>query len=124
MIDMSFITHLLEVLDQIKIHHWQTKCYARHIATDNLYSKLAELTDEFVEVYIYQERPVLKEGEKNIRITNMTDEEGYDYLLDFALWLKEDLKKIVDDSNSISLNHILEEMSSLVNQTLYLFTFK
>lgn len=42
----------LELLNTIKIYHWSTLSYATHKATDKLYTKLNELVDSFIEIYI------------------------------------------------------------------------
>jgi hypothetical protein len=52
---------------------------------------------------------------------NYSDDDAYKALENFAAWLAHDLKAVAGDS--ISLNHLLEEMSSAVHQAMYLFTF-
>ena len=42
----------LELLNTIKIYHWSTLSYPTHKATDELYSKMSELVDSFIEIYI------------------------------------------------------------------------
>jgi hypothetical protein len=42
----------LELLNTIKIYHWSTLSYPTHKATDELHTKLAELVDSFIEIYI------------------------------------------------------------------------
>ena len=120
---MSYITKLLDSLDNIKVYHWQTKTYARHKATDDLYAGLAKLIDTFVETHIGEqggERPVFAEGDV-YRIRNWNDKTAEEFLRNFAKWLSIDLQAVVGES--IALHHLLEEMLTLVNQTLYLFTF-
>jgi hypothetical protein len=47
------VTHHLMVLrDQIKVYHWQTMTYSRHIATNDLLTKLDANLDQFVEIMI------------------------------------------------------------------------
>lgn len=36
----------------LKIYHWQTLSYARHIASNDLVAKLDKTLDQFVEIYI------------------------------------------------------------------------
>ncbi len=45
------IHFFLQLRDQIKLYHWQTRVYSRHIATDKIVEKLDEAIDEYVEVY-------------------------------------------------------------------------
>jgi hypothetical protein len=42
----------LELLNTIKIYHWSTLSYPTHKATDKLHTKLSELVDSFIEIYI------------------------------------------------------------------------
>ncbi len=42
----------LELLNTIKIYHWSTLSYPTHKATDELHSKMSELVDSFIELYI------------------------------------------------------------------------
>jgi hypothetical protein len=118
----SFICHLLSTLDQIKVYHWQTKIYSRHKATDTLHTKLTKLVDEFVETYLGEKgtRPTFDDDDV-INLQDYDDVTALQFLTDFATWLTTDFSSVVGDS--CALNHLREEMCSLVNQTLYLFTF-
>jgi len=118
---MSFITHLLNTLDDIKVYHWQTKSYARHKASDRLHSGLEKLVDLFVETYLgeHEKRPDFSNNNV-IDLHNCTDEEAYAHLKKFCTWLKTDLTSVVGDS--LALKHILEEMCTLVEQTAFLYT--
>jgi hypothetical protein len=42
----------LELLNTIKIYHWSTLSYPTHKATDELHTKMSELVDSFIEIYI------------------------------------------------------------------------
>ena len=35
----------------LKLYHWQTNSYARHIATDSILTKIDPLIDTFIEIY-------------------------------------------------------------------------
>lgn len=48
----EYILRFLEMLNTIKIYHWSTLSYPTHKATDELHSKLSELIDSFIEIYI------------------------------------------------------------------------
>lgn len=52
-LDVSMlILAFMEILNTIKIYHWSTLSYPSHKATDELHSKMSELTDSFIEQYI------------------------------------------------------------------------
>jgi len=46
---MPFTIVFLRILDIIKLYHWNTKVYSRHIATDELHKSLSKLTDSYLE---------------------------------------------------------------------------
>ena len=48
----EYILRFLEMLNTIKIYHWSTLSYPTHKATDELHSKMSELIDSFIEIYI------------------------------------------------------------------------
>lgn len=48
----ELIRYFLELLNTIKIYHWSTLSYPTHKATDELHTKLSELVDSFIEIYI------------------------------------------------------------------------
>ena len=117
----------LEMLLMIKLYHWKTYSYATHKATDDLYSKLNESIDSFIEVLL---------GKSGQRI-NLTDKKSI-RLLDLSS--PESLKREVEDFKSylVSLNdnktmkimsntdlyNIRDEILGHMNQFLYLLTFK
>jgi hypothetical protein len=46
------IHFFLQLRNQIKLYHWQTRVYSRHIATDKILENLDTAIDSYVEVYI------------------------------------------------------------------------
>lgn len=51
---MPCITNLITFEQQMRICHWSTNSYARHMAYDGIYSSLSDLIDKFVEEVIGQ----------------------------------------------------------------------
>ena len=52
----SHIVHtFLIMLNTVKLYHWKTTSYATHKATDDLYAKIGDLIDHFVEVMLGKE---------------------------------------------------------------------
>jgi len=55
------VLYFLEMLNTIKLFHWNTESYAAHKASDELHSKLSEHVDKFVEILIRERRlPLFK----------------------------------------------------------------
>jgi DNA-binding ferritin-like protein len=46
------VIEFLKILNMIKLYHWKTTSYATHKATDELYSKLSDNVDHFIEVLL------------------------------------------------------------------------
>jgi hypothetical protein len=49
---VEILRTLLYFQTNVRLYHWGTKLYARHIASGDLYKQLDTFTDKFVEIYI------------------------------------------------------------------------
>jgi DNA-binding ferritin-like protein len=117
----------LEILLMVKLFHWKTTSYATHKATDDLYTKLNDNIDEFIEVLLG------KSGSRTDLMSNKTIK-----LVDLSS--HESLKREVDRFKgyliSLNDNAAMKRMSNTdlfnirdtilgdMNQFLYLLTFK
>jgi hypothetical protein len=115
----------LELLLMIKLFHWKTLSYSTHKATDELYSKLNEHIDTFIEILL---------GKTGIR-TNLLNKHKIS-LIDLSN--KEQLAKKINlyksymvnlSSNSFirsmsntDLLNVRDEILGDLNQFLYLLT--
>jgi hypothetical protein len=119
--DIHFFLHLR---DQIKLYHWQTKVYARHIATDKILETLEKSIDSFVEVYIGKYgRPRL--GGKNaiVHLLNLS-EAGATRLIGASVkYLEGPLTRRLKPVDT-DLMSIRDDIIADLNQLLYLFTLK
>lgn len=121
----SAIIILLEVQNQVKIYHFQTKSYARHMASDRLFTSLVTNIDRFGEVLQSESRIKLNKVSK-LTVQNLNDKQMFSYLSDFASWLTDILPKLIGNTKrkySEDLMNIRDEILADVNQTLYLFSF-
>jgi hypothetical protein len=104
----------------LKIYHWNTTSYARHIASDELGGTLLPLVDKFIEVFIgkYKVKPVLN----GIKISpEYSTEEGGKKLLIHAQKYLEDLPSKV---NAPEILNIKDEILGEIENTLYKFELK
>jgi hypothetical protein len=118
---IHFFFHLR---DQIKLYHWQTRSYARHIATDKILEALEKSIDSFVEVYIGKYgRPKLTGKNSTITLHNLS-EAGATRLITAAVkQLQGPLIKSLKEYDS-DLFSIRDDIVADLNQLLYLFTLK
>jgi hypothetical protein len=117
------IVHLMMTLrDQVKLYHWQTMNYPRHIATNDLLAKLDTNIDQFVEVYIGRYgRPKLSGSTSTIRLRNHSDREAEKMIREAIEWLESDLPRKLKKTDT-ELFNIRDTILQDLNQTLYLFT--
>lgn len=117
------IHFFLHLRNQIKLYHWQTRVYARHIATDQILEKIEKNIDSFVEIYIGKNgRPKLSGANASITLHNLT-EAGASRLIKAAIkYLQGPLAKSLRAGSDSDLLNIRDEMVGDLNQLLYLFT--
>lgn len=118
----EIVNLMMTLRDQVKLYHWQTMNYPRHIATNDLLVKLDTNIDQFVEVYIGRYgRPKLSGKTASIHLRNHSDKEAQDMIRDMVGWLERDLPKKLKSTDTELLN-IRDTILQDLNQTLYLFT--
>jgi len=111
----------------IKLYHWKTHSYPTHKATDELYSKLNENMDRFIEVLLGKSglrTDLIKQ--KSIPLMDLSSPEG----------LKKEIQSfkgyLVSLNNNVAMKqmtntdllNIRDEILGDLNQFLYLLTFK
>lgn len=108
---IELISKLLFSKNQAHVYHWQASFYSKHIALDSYYNDITPLLDKLVETY---------QGTNDI-IKVYTNNEKYGYGEESVIPYFEELLKYVqsnkmDDSD---LQNIIDEIVSLIKQTLY-----
>ena len=117
----NLIKIFFHMSNSVKLYHWQTTNFARHKATDDLFSGLQPLIDEFIEVYMGRyERPDFSYSFK-LSIREITDNSADSLIKEYINYLSNDINNYVSESDTDLLN-IRDEMLTLLNKTLYLFT--
>lgn len=122
------VIEFLKMLNMIKLYHWKTTSYATHKATDELYSKLSDNVDHFIEVLLGKDsgsRIQMNPG-SSISLVDLTSE--VEMKREMGKF-KEYLVSLNDNTfmkqmSNTDLYNIRDEMLANVNQFLYLLSFK
>jgi len=123
----EIVIKFIEILNMVKIYHWKTYSYATHKATDELYAKLNENIDSFIEV-------LLGKSEDRIDLSNVKSIKFKDFnsVHEFKKEINYFKKYLISLSRrpelkteaNADLFTIRDEILASLNQFLYLLTFK
>ena len=118
------IHFFLHLKDQIKLYHWQTRVYSRHIATDNVLGKLEKSIDSYVEIYIGKYgRPKMSGKNASITLQNLSEAGATRLIVAAVKYLQGPLTKTLKAIDTDLMN-VRDEIIADLNQLLYLFTLK
>lgn len=118
----EFLNQLIQIQQQLRIFHWQTKSYARHKAYGDAYSGLSDLIDEFVEVHMGKYGR-FQLANNSIELTNLAETSVKDFVntsIDFLTNLSSRLSPEKDTD----LLNIRDEMLATLNKLKYLLTLE
>jgi hypothetical protein len=119
----EIVNLMMTLRDQVKLYHWQTMNYPRHIATNDLIPKLDTNIDQFIEVYVGKYgRPKLTGKTSTIYLRNHSDKEATKMIQGAIDWLTINLTKKLKSTDTDLLS-IRDVIVADLNQTLYLFSF-
>lgn len=113
----QIVETFLEMLNEIKVYHWNTHSFAQHKATDELYQRLNDHIDKFVEVLLGKRDkrigslgPIKTSASKNFKT----------HIYEF----REYLIKMDSCAPGSDLLNIRDEILADINQFLYLLSLK
>lgn len=107
----------------LKIYHWQTLSYARHKASDDLFSSISEKIDKFVETLQGNREARVNFKGQNLQLTNINDDRGVDLLREFERYLSQRLPTLLG-RNELDLLNLRDEMVNDIHQALYLYSLQ
>jgi DNA-binding ferritin-like protein len=119
----KIVLTFLEFLNMIKLYHWKTRSYSQHKATDELYGRLNENIDKFVEVLLGKDQSRIHSMEKHLTLINtdnMTDIKAH--VFEYRNFLTE-LNIYFDEKKDSDLLSIRDDLLADINQFLYLLSF-
>ena len=114
----------IEMLNVVKLYHWKTHSFPEHKATDELYARLNEHIDKFVEVLLGKEESRIKRWERKMNIVQYTNKSDFKSRIYEYREFLIGLNKHFDPKRDTDLLNIRDEILGDLNQFLYLLTFK
>jgi DNA-binding ferritin-like protein len=120
----SHLVHIFfEMLNTVKLYHWKTKSYAQHKATDELYERLNENIDKFVEVLLGKDESRIRMIEKRINVADYSGAGDFKEKIYKYREFLTDMNKYFNEKKDMDLLNIRDEILGDINQFLYLMTF-
>ena len=122
MMKETVILTFVELQQQLRILHWQTKSYAKHKAYGEIYDELGDLIDNFVEICMGKHgRFELSDGTIELfDIKNMSLQDFIDSAVEFLITLSDEYSAETDTD----LLNIRDEMLGQFNKLKYLLTLE
>ena len=115
----AIVTDLLQMQNQLRIFHWQTKSYAAHKALGKAYENLDELIDTFIETALGRTEAVFSDGNIDIKLFDIKTLDVCTALETYKEFLIAIAVKVNSETDSDLLN-IRDEMLGVINHTCYL----
>lgn len=113
------VRDLLQMQNQLRIFHWQTKSYAAHKALGKAYETLDDLIDSFVETALGRPEVSLCNGHMDITLFDSKELDICTAMNTYKSFLIEISSKVNAETDADLLN-IRDEMLGVLNHTCYL----
>ena len=118
------IHFFLQLRTQIKLYHWQTRVYARHIATDKILEQLDTAIDSFVEIYLGKYgRNRLTGKNATIGLHNLTEVGAVKLIQSSVKYVQGTLTKSLKEHDTDLLS-LRDDIVGQLHQLLYLFSLR
>ena len=114
----------LQLLNMIKLYHWKTHIYAQHIATDELYTKLNEHIDKFVEILLGKNENRIYMTEHHLQLYDAANDSQIKQKIYQCRFFLEQMNDCFDKNKDSDLLSIRDDILADINQFLYLMTFR
>ena len=114
---------LMEMLNVVKLYHWKTHSHPEHVATDQLYERLNENIDKFVETLLGKKGTRIQKWNMQMQIPQYATKIPFkDRIYEYREFLIQ-MNMHLDPKKDSDLLNIRDEILGDVNQFLYLLTF-
>jgi DNA-binding ferritin-like protein len=116
----TLVKMFLEMLNVVKLYHWKTRSYAQHKATDELYTRLNDNIDKFVEILLGKDQSRIQMVQAEIKLLDFNKKSDFQSrVLEYRGFLTS-LNSQFDSVKDTDLLNIRDEMVGDLNQFLYL----
>ena len=115
----KLIKFIVQFEQQLRVFHWQTKSYARHMAYGSTYDALGDLIDAFVESYMGKYGRVSMD---TIQVANMSSESDIEQHLAAFIRVMDACQTLC--KNDPDLLNLRDEMLAQVTKLKYLLTLE
>jgi DNA-binding ferritin-like protein len=116
------VENFIEMLNTIKLYHWNTHSFSQHKATDELHERLSGHIDKFVEILLGKKEDRIQRIHSKIPIMNAKSTTTFrDKIYQYREYLIG-MDKCFDKSRDTDLLNIRDEILGDINQFLYLLT--
>ena len=115
---------LLEMLNIVKLYHWKTHSHPEHVATDELYARLNEHIDKFVEVYLGKDGSRIQKWNDTLSVVQYNRKKEFKSKMLYYREFLQDLNQCLNAKKDMDLLNIRDEILADLNQFFYLLTFK
>ena len=115
------VTRLLNVQNQYRIYHWQTKSFSHHKAFGNIYELLDESIDNLLETYFGKYGRAYATANFNFTLNNLVDGSGVTLANQTIDYLMNDFPKSIKQTDTDLLN-LRDEIVGNLNRLKYLLT--
>jgi DNA-binding ferritin-like protein len=116
------VENFIEMLNTVKLYHWNTHSFSQHKATDELYQRLNDHVDKFVEVLLGKKEDRVKQLHSKTHLVNNKSQSGFkDQIYQYREYLIQ-MDKCLDPQRDTDLLNIRDEILGDINQLLYLLT--
>jgi hypothetical protein len=116
------VENFIEMLNTIKLYHWNTRSFSQHKATDELHQRLSEHVDKFVEILLgKKESRILNLNSKTHLVNNKNTKSFKDCVYQYREYLIR-MDSCLDSKRDTDLLNVRDEILGDINQLLYLLT--
>jgi uncharacterized protein YbbC (DUF1343 family) len=118
----KIIKIFLEMINMVKLYHWKTRSFAEHKATDELYERLSEKTDRFIEVLMGKDQSRIQLIENHIDLLDPDSVKQFTERIHSYRSFLEDINIYFDKRNDSDLLSLRDDILADLNQFLYLLS--